>query len=372
MIKGYLDRIDNYLIQGWCFDSDKTDQRMTVSLYLDSKLIAKKRAEIFRVDLLEISHPTGYCGFVIEIPRDIDYLGQKIEVLAGGIKLKSRYRQLLKSNELIDRIQLYGERASGTNFLMALLQKNFPNIVITDEFGWKHFFPPENFQGSDNSLFIVIYRDPFDWIRSLYLQPNHVHHSLRKIGFSEFIRKEWYCIYTKLAGINRSDESYGKEMMFERDPKTGERFENVLQLRSAKILAFEAIRRKVKYCKYIRYEVLNANPLKFLNEISAQFQIGLVPEFIPVNNYKGFSKKTFVPKKYFSISTSDLKFIKMNLICTLENRIGYRFKFRYLKLVLKNLRFQYSRKIIQKVKDIICWHRFYELNFFLLIINWEM
>jgi hypothetical protein len=346
MIKGFLDRIDNYLIQGWCFDSDDAEQIITVSLYLDNKLIAKNEANVFRADLLSNNHPTGYCGFVVEIPHEIQYLGQKIEVFARGVKLKSQFHFLLNNKGPITRIQIYGERASGTNFLMTLLRKNFPNVVLTDEYGWKHFFPPENFPGSDDCLFIVIYRDPFNWIRSLYLQPNHVHPSLKKIVFSEFIRKEWQCIYTKLAGVNRDDERYGKEMMFERDPETGERFKNVLHLRSAKIKAFEAIKVKVKYCKYIRYEVLNANPQKFLSEISTQFGIGLVPEYIPVNNYKGFSKKTFTPKKYFSISTSDLKFIRLNLNTSLENKIGYHIEFKCLKFILKNLTFYFGEKVI--------------------------
>lgn len=38
------------------------------------------------------------------------------------------------------------------------------------------------------------------------------------------------------SGVSQDSKLYGKEMLHERDPCTGERFKNVFKMRSAKIL----------------------------------------------------------------------------------------------------------------------------------------
>ncbi len=39
---------------------------------------------------------------------------------------------------VLTKIQIYGERCSGTNYLEDVITKNF-NVDITWEYGWKHF-----------------------------------------------------------------------------------------------------------------------------------------------------------------------------------------------------------------------------------------
>ena len=49
----------------------------------------------------------------------------------------------------IQKITIYGERCSGTNYLETLLARNFHDYKLTWEYGWKHFFGHQNLQNSD-------------------------------------------------------------------------------------------------------------------------------------------------------------------------------------------------------------------------------
>ena len=109
-------------------------------------------------------------------------------------------------------INLFGERCSGTNYLFHLVQKNFENVNInTHRFGWKHWFPGTAGPGAevgkhaiqpcmqleestDNDIFLVVFRDPYDWIRSMSKEPHHAHDHFY-LPFSKFIRREWKCYY---------------------------------------------------------------------------------------------------------------------------------------------------------------------------------
>ena len=141
----------------------------------------------------------------------------------------------------IRHIQIYGERYSGTNFLQHLLEKNLSDISIDYKFGWKHFFINGDVENASNFLFVVIYRDPFDWLRSFHSYPYHAAPEIKKARFSQFIRHEWWCAWDEDAGKSPEDPIYGKEMMFERDPKTLNRFSNVIRLRTAKIKNWESL-----------------------------------------------------------------------------------------------------------------------------------
>lgn len=325
MIKGNVDRIDGHSIKGWCFDLDNPKEPLLVELFIDEEKIAEQTAILFRADLNKQKNIPAECAFNIMLPKNIAYEGQKIEVKTNNLVLKSRFTYLLGENntEKIKRIQLYGERASGTNYLKQLLVKNIPNTAHTNQYGWKHFFPPKTFPNSEDCLFIVIYRNPFDWLRSLHLQPHHTHPSLKNISFSEFIRTEWQCIWDEWANVHPDDEKYRKEMLFERNPITGERFENVIKLRNAKIKAFELLKKKVTQIEYIRYEDLVIEPEKFINKLTQKYGLHLKEPFKNINTYKGITPKEYKPKTYKEIADNDLKYINLNLDTAIERRIGY-------------------------------------------------
>src|SRR5947207_1003126 len=95
----------------------------------------------------------------------------------------------------IQTIQIYGERCSGTNYLEHLLKNNLKSVSITWKLGWKHWFHGNGVEDASQTLFFIIHRNPFDWLKSLHAQPFHSAPDLKSIDFSTFIRKEWWCVW---------------------------------------------------------------------------------------------------------------------------------------------------------------------------------
>lgn len=228
----------------------------------------------------------------------------------------------------IRRIQIFGERCSGTNYLEALLSSNIQAVPIVWDYGFKHFFPKLDLDNSSDCLFVIIYRNPFEWLRSIYRSPWHAAPELRGIPFSHFIRKEWWCIWDEDAGLTRTNPAYGKEMMMERDPGTGNRFKNILSMRTEKIRAWEKIRGLAENTLYINYEQLRSKPKGIIDTIADNFSIKAENNFYDVKNYKGLKWYQGLRTRLFreplpEVSTDDMEFILSQLDVKLESDIGY-------------------------------------------------
>jgi len=222
----------------------------------------------------------------------------------------------------IDTIQIYGERCSGTNYLEHLLRENLRFIKFTWPYGWKHGFPSLDVEDATNCLLVVIHRHPYDWIRSLHNNPWHSAPELRKLGFSEFIRREWWCIWDQHAFIKPGDTAYGTEMMEERSPDTGERFTNILKVRSAKISRWEALKQRVPHSYHMRYEDLKRDPVSVIEQISRDYCLNRRRLFRKIEGDKGGSRP-FREKAYAPLSSEDMEFILSQLDLDLEKSIGY-------------------------------------------------
>ena len=74
---------------------------------------------------------------------------------------------------MIEKFTIYGERCSGTTYLEDLMSINF-DTKITWEYGHKHFFGFNDFNNSDDILFIAIIRNLPDYINSLYREKHHL------------------------------------------------------------------------------------------------------------------------------------------------------------------------------------------------------
>ena len=225
-------------------------------------------------------------------------------------------------NSQIKRIQIFGERCSGTSFLNHLVAENLKSVRLCKDFGWKHGFHEAGVEVARDCLFIVIYRNPFDWLRSLHRRPHHVGPTLKKRSFSEFIRTEWWCIWDEDASKTPADELYGAEMMAERNPETGERFADVIDLRTAKIRDWESLRDKVAHSVYVRYEDLAASPSQFIDSLTRRFGLPKPPTFTPIERKRG-KRGQYHPKVYKRIRASDLRHIVGRLDAELESSIGY-------------------------------------------------
>lgn len=222
----------------------------------------------------------------------------------------------------ITRIQIYGERCSGTNYLEHVLRRNVPDVPLTWDFGWKHFFHGPGVEAASDCLFVVIYRNPFDWLRSFNRSPWHAAPALWNLDFSAFIRAPWWCIYDEHWPVAPDDPRYGTELMLERSPETGERFANVVRLRSAKIRNWEGLRDIAAHTAYVRYEDLNARPQAFVDSLCGRFELPRLPVFHAVREDKG-KRHRYRPKAYVPVSEADVQFVLGELDLSLEAQVGY-------------------------------------------------
>jgi len=230
-------------------------------------------------------------------------------------------------------VQIFGERCSGTNYLARLVEKNFGRVQITDSFGGKHWFIRDHqprgrpnrstdFQcvrrlvDGDDTLFLVLFRDPIDWLRSLHSKPYHAPEHWN-LPFAEFIRKPWICYESQRVNPIWPESERGHYFI--------EEAENVVRLRSRKIRHLLNLEGTVAHVAFVNYDAL-LNDLGALEEIADRFGIALRsrPLLDETFYFGGRGQQTFVgPRCYPPVSHADLDFIQRNLDGDLEKRIGY-------------------------------------------------
>lgn len=215
---------------------------------------------------------------------------------------------------MLKKATIYGERCSGTNYLEKLLITNF-NIDIKFDYGWKHFFGFKSLEGSDDTLFICIVRDPYEWITSFYEKPHHVPRKLR-VSPQHFLNQPFYSIFDKVQG---------KEIKEDRHIYTKERYKNIFELRYTKLNFIQNdLPKRVKNYILIRYEDLleNFETTMFLLE-----NCGLERKqniSFPLN-YKGYQKsdsRIFTRHKRYKISKQEIV-SHQSYQKNIENKLGY-------------------------------------------------
>ncbi len=237
--------------------------------------------------------------------------------------------------EEIHSFHLMGERCSGTKFVETIINNNF-NLNYSSQYGHKHFIPwihpnylhnrksiildsmgtESYYKDSDGCLFIVIVRDPYDWLRSFYQTPHHVHRTLTK-SFTSFTHLQWLSTdpYTPVC-VN---DNY--------NPWTNRPFKNVLELRKYKYLNYLNVRHFVKNYLFVRYEDVRDDQAGFIEFLTNQYrlkpkgQIKLIHYY--VNHNAQDVNKSFKKSKYFNIKSHHLKHINSKLDWVLENLMEY-------------------------------------------------
>lgn len=216
---------------------------------------------------------------------------------------------------MIKYFTIYGERCSGTNFLMHAIKENF-ELEYTTKYAWKHFFGNYNFEKNDeenNTLFIGIIRDPIEWIDSFYKKLHHIPVNNKKNIYT-FLFNTFYSIY----------EDTKTEIMEDRHIKTNNRYKNIFELRDIKNnYLINDMKLNVQNYLLIRYEDLRDNYDIVLNFFKNKFNlIQKYDNYIKINNYKGSYNKLFL-KKNVKLNKNIIKLIKNNLNKEQENSIGY-------------------------------------------------
>jgi hypothetical protein len=162
----------------------------------------------------------------------------------------------------ITEYKIFGERCSGTNYLEELMKANF-DIEQQVKLGSKHFFGFNSLDNTDHILFMVIVRNPIDWLNSLYKRKHHVPPHLSK-SVPKFLNSEWYSIFD-----TPNHEKKGEEIVQDRNIYTNERYKNIFELRHIKHkYLIDDLPNLVKNYIIIKYEDLINDFNKVMQDIN--------------------------------------------------------------------------------------------------------
>jgi len=215
--------------------------------------------------------------------------------------------------------QIFGERNSGTKYVQRVLNRNL-RINPTSAFGFKHWYVKghqprgeenrttdneciRSLDGSDDTIFVFIVRDPYSWIQSMRSKPHHapLH---RNMGLSEFIRKEWISYETKRA--NKMWPPSADNYYFI------ERAENICALRRSKNAHFMSIGNRVRNFHTIRHHAMNQG----IREMVELFGLETIGKGLSFDGFRS-------PKNYPPIPKEDKRFIDSHLDPDAEKSLGY-------------------------------------------------
>ncbi|CAM9707329.1 unnamed protein product [Ectocarpus sp. 6 AP-2014] len=220
---------------------------------------------------------------------------------------------------------ILGERVSGTCMLSSLLAQNILGFKAV-EFNHKHFFQDtDQIRAADTSktLFVYITREPITWVKAMCKTCYHTHQSLKNKDVSTFMRKEWHCVEDEASGVNQESPLYGKEMLHERNPSTGQRFKNVLSMRSWKIAHTMALGKTADNFIHVDLGDLQSNPEPFLAKISSKYNLRRSGNLIPVTTVRGKGKVLYKPTVYPELSLDDEEYVLRELDLDAEGLVGY-------------------------------------------------
>ena len=175
---------------------------------------------------------------------------------------------------------------------------------------------------SEDCLFVVVIRDPYDWLRSFYETPWEVHDDLLYQNFNHFISNTWKLRTDNLGKNKRRDLHFLYDAIDNFNPYTGQPFTNVLELRTYKYINYLKLGTLVNNYLFVRYEDVNEHPEEFIIYVSQIYQIEKGAQFQPLNTYKG-SQKPYMKHPYFPIEPRDLELINQGLDWPMENSFGY-------------------------------------------------
>lgn len=217
---------------------------------------------------------------------------------------------------MIKYFTIYGERCSGTNFLMHSLEDNF-DIKFTAEYAWKHFFGHYDFdtlsEGSNNeTLFIGIIRNPIDWINSFSKNMHHIPVE-NKLNIRTFIFNTFYSVY-----------SDNREIIEDRNFINKKRYNNIFELRKIKNnFLINDMKNKVKNYILIRYEDLRDRYDTVLDFLHQKFNlVKKNNNYVKIDTYKGNNNDPFFIKP-ITLSKRIIEKIKENVDKEQENSLGY-------------------------------------------------
>ncbi|MEO0866810.1 MAG: hypothetical protein AAFY39_20025 [Pseudomonadota bacterium] len=226
----------------------------------------------------------------------------------------------------ITRFQVLGERSSGTNFVKRLLGRNSA-LKPVEVLGWKHGFTHMMAVPQDMGVICVV-RDPLAWTLSMFDKPWHTTPQMQALPFSDFIRARWDTIIDRPRYFDGlvPDGSTGAPLQMDRDPLTGQPFDTLFALRSAKLRSLLTLLERDCTCVMLRMETAQADPEGTVTRLARTFGTAPAQNHRPVVKRLGSKFKPAIahrPAKSATWSEADLNFARDQLDLTLESALGY-------------------------------------------------
>ena len=227
----------------------------------------------------------------------------------------------------IQRHQVRGERATGTN-LLRVLMGNHVAAPHTDEYGWKHGFPGFEIVRRED-LLITIFRAAEPWLLSLYRKPWHVRRRDRNVDFATFLRQPFQTRRDMDLGPRevKGPGAMNMPIQLDREPYTGQPFANPILLRNAKNRAALGLRnREVNAC-FLRYEALMQDPGRFMGALSEFYDIEHDVSLVemPTERLGRFGREVKGDRRDAdpAFSDADRAFLHATLDHAVEAELGY-------------------------------------------------
>ena len=205
----------------------------------------------------------------------------------------------------IDSVKIFGERHTGTNALSLFIRENFDLKFKYYEFlGWKHRLAPKKVEwikyDTNNILFIFLFRNPYTWLKSMYMEPYYQHYlKINDRSFEEFIKFSIEDYENSICLWNQKNESYLK------------------------------MSKEVKHSLNICIEDFRLDQSKIHQQIAEMIGVKSA-EFIEFTNYvngrgveinKDIDKSLAIPE----FSNSEINYINSYLSQSIMKEIGYDF-----------------------------------------------
>lgn len=225
------------------------------------------------------------------------------------------------------QFQVLGERATGTNVVRKLIEKNV-SLTRTEGLGWKHAMP-HMAAIPDECLVVCVVRNAESWAKSMHKRPWHAHPRMQELDFSHFLRSEWVSIVDRLQDfeeISPELEVQGQILQYDRHPINGLPFENLFQLRRLKLESMLGVLNRGCNAVFVQLEMVQANPEQFVKSMRQVFDLtSPAPRFKPVTRRLGnrFRQGTKRPQTPEVIPELDRGFMKRQLDLAIETSLGY-------------------------------------------------
>lgn len=233
---------------------------------------------------------------------------------------------------LVTQFQVLGERASGTNLVRKLIEKNLA-LRHSGAMGWKHAAPRMGVIPAD-FLVVVAVRNAESWALSMHKRPWHLAPALQQNDFSTFIRSPWHGVVDRVSDFGDlhpdvRDTAKGQILQYDRHPITGLPFDSLFQMRNVKLAAHLGMLNRGSNLMLVKAETVQDDPEAFVARVSE-----LLARPVKGDNFRGVTRRLGnrfklsvdpaargeTPKE---MSAEDRDFMRQALDLKLEEAIGY-------------------------------------------------